>query len=797
MSDALNRSHASTASHRSGDGVALHSADLVESVLIARGQLRSPRSPGRSPRSPRFATPQESPRPAAAEAAGAEHAAAMPEAAELATAQGATERSRSAIPEEAQSPPAVPPPPAEQPAAGPAAPPPAQPAAQHSAAQSAPPAAAAPQRRPGALGLPPSRSYSGQRKQKAPDRPDSPSGSCVFRSATQRFRPGDVISFSGNTLVNTAARLQCGTPPRSHSPMRSGSPLPRSAEAGQATRRTASPLPRVAMLRPAPSAVREGCSTVSASPRPSSPRRSSGDARIAVLRRRHQRPTRAALEDWPPDPGCVSEVAADIVCMTAAETSVWCAERSGELTIRERDGTAFVAVERCPGASAVSAMVYVAGTLGSGKVVIGCVDGTAVALDATTGKPKAGDEPQKLHADMVTAFCLAPPGSAELLVSCGADGAVACADPHTLRLLRVARPAGATQRPAALRCVVATGAHCFGGADDGAVRKWDIAGLQELDSLRLPGAVRDLLLGGRYLWCATASSSAPLRVVDALSMAEVRSGAGDCGPCSRLAAVGGSVWAAHDDGTITTWDAQTLSLLRAMRQGAGTVSAMLPVVAVPQDVELWVAGKGALRMWRDGQYQMPVWCCDAMGALKRHLAEARGEVAALRAELSDCQREAEAAAARHKDELVGHNSLAHGVQQLAAENQRQLEEERARRRRLDAELGQLRRAVIAAHQQGGSPRHAAHFSTNDLCSFVATLARRGEASPPRAASAETSRQAQAREAELGALREAIKQRDDAERQSAVLQQKLRTLGEETMQLEAIVRQLQAGQDLAG
>eukprot|EP01065_Artemidia_motanka_P014535 TRINITY_DN1844_c1_g2_i2.p1 TRINITY_DN1844_c1_g2~~TRINITY_DN1844_c1_g2_i2.p1 ORF type:complete len:646 (+),score=141.29 TRINITY_DN1844_c1_g2_i2:119-1939(+) len=590
-----------------------------------------------------------------------------------------------------------------------------------------------------AFGMAPAHSRMGSPVRTASPRRTPPSA--VFRSRTPRFRPGDTMTMSGAIVVG------CEPAP---------STSPRSADA--APKQTQRPYTS--------SPARPHSAHGSRAPSLPSPRHS--HTTVTAVRKRYARPTRAALEEWSENDRCVGTAHSDVACICAAGSTVWCAEASGEITVREKDGGVVGSIDRGPGAAAVTALVHAGGTCGSGKVVVADTAGEVSLLDASLGVMCDG---ARLHTGPIrSAALLHDSGSGSLLLTCGADGCLCVTDLTTLdKVCRLARQDSACE----CTCAAGAGFRCFGGYEDGAVIHWDVPLQRELDRVSLPGGVRDMLVGGRYLWCAV-SASPSVRVVDVASLCEVLAVCEDA-QVSKLVRVGGCVWTAADDGSLTSWDAQTVAAVRSVKV-SGSVKALAAVVAVQQDCEVWTCGSGSIQMWRDGAYTLPVWCCEALSARERTIEESREEVRRLRHELDRRALQSEQDMKGMRDELVAHNELARGVQGLAEASKQELSEERGRRRRLEVEVSQLRRAVIQACYPTESA--AAHHPVSALCAAVARLA--DERSP--ALTAAGSPDGDSVQCAV------VQQRcDELQRENSDLRSKLLKLSRETALVEELVR----------
>ena len=335
-----------------------------------------------------------------------------------------------------------------------------------------------------------------------------------------------------------------------------------------------------------------------------------------VLKPRLSRPSRGeVLRGAEPQkiPGAVR-------CIVAADTTVWCAEADGDLSIREKDGSVFGVVERAEGAPRVTCMVFVPGGHSSARVVIGHADGTAASIDAARGERRTPDTP--IHEGALTAMVTTGDG---LILSSGADAVLYLLDPHTVDIIQHIGTA-----TSAVTCVAAGAGRLFSGGTSGVVQMWWPRGGGGSDathdsvcSTTLGGTISDVVVSGAHLWVAAQGAAITLLDTTTLdivtSIGAVREGV------SRITICGSGLWAFHDTGTITVWNMQTLSQTRTLHSGcSGTAVCIARVPCVAEDAEVWTANgtDGAVRTWRDDDYTVPLWCVQGLEEARSATSEA-------------------------------------------------------------------------------------------------------------------------------------------------------------------------------
>eukprot|EP00756_Hemistasia_phaeocysticola_P004948 Hpha_TRINITY_DN13097_c2_g1::TRINITY_DN13097_c2_g1_i1::g.69107::m.69107 len=488
---------------------------------------------------------------------------------------------------------------------------------------------------------------------------------------------------------------------------------------------------------PSPSAVRRthsGAGSVRPGvvrARPESPQRSgarspprpkSYAAEASLQRLRYPRPSRLELSGGKLD-ACVGRRGAEVRAMVSTDTTVWCAEADGTVRIRECDGEPFGQVEREAGAPGITVMLFAAGAAGTGRVLIGHEDGTLASFEATTASRGTSDTRPHSSAISVLTAAYDAAGSGGLAVTGGEDGKVTLCDPVTLEQV-----AGWQAQEGSVSAAASSGLCLFTASRSGQVRRHPLPAGGEADgSLSLPSPVNALALTGRVLWCGGAG----LALVDTKSMEKLKQLAPAAGSeiCS-IVPCGSAVWVCHSDGAMQVWDAQTLELQRQLHNDRSLHTA-LRVCTVPSDFEVWTGGGGAVQMWRNSEFKMPAWCGELLEKAKADKDKAKAE------------REAAAAARRGNEEqdmLVRKEKERAGAAHIERENAETLleatrtalqkksaeaDEERGRRKRLEHEHSDLRKAVLTAHQAVAPPsEHASTYSAQGLRAALAYLVRK-------------------------------------------------------------------------
>eukprot|EP01063_Lacrimia_lanifica_P023228 TRINITY_DN30706_c0_g1_i1.p1 TRINITY_DN30706_c0_g1~~TRINITY_DN30706_c0_g1_i1.p1 ORF type:complete len:776 (+),score=245.06 TRINITY_DN30706_c0_g1_i1:52-2328(+) len=534
-----------------------------------------------------------------------------------------------------------------------------------------------------------------------------------FGSTVERFRAGDMMSPSGIPLINNTRRRDeldsshaardggCGSPPRS-GPGRYASASVRS--------------------RSNPCGGNGAGTPHSHPPRPANS--------IQALRARHPRPTRWALDssedphavdDAPPS--CVGRAVCQAAVLCVAESTIWCAERNGTITIREKDGTVFAVVDREPDAPVITAMLFVPSTFKGSRMLLGHDDGSVLSLNAATAE-RCGDYVPMVGAAVSCLDAVHQGQPATLAVCADADGEMCVFD-----VCSMTKQSAPMQHAGAVTACAPLGAHVCTACEDGTVRKWDIHSAAVVSSLPLDAPIVDLLSSGRYLW-AVLPSACRVAVIDSLTMkVDAALDPPSASPPVRLLFVGQHCWIVHEDGAIHVYNSQTLELTRSVAPSAASQEPLVTahkVVTVPEDHEVWTLTRdGFVHMWRSSEYSLPVWCAEAYQAWGDDVRQAQDEANRLQHALSVKDERIAALEAAHervREDAAEHQQLLQSLEELVEVKNAELDRESERRKRAETELGELRQAVIHAHKTLAPPvRHLLHYKHNDVKGVVGWL----------------------------------------------------------------------------
>eukprot|EP01061_Rhynchopus_euleeides_P002904 TRINITY_DN12241_c1_g1_i1.p1 TRINITY_DN12241_c1_g1~~TRINITY_DN12241_c1_g1_i1.p1 ORF type:complete len:680 (+),score=117.55 TRINITY_DN12241_c1_g1_i1:956-2995(+) len=501
----------------------------------------------------------------------------------------------------------------------------------------------------------------------------------VFKSGTQRFRAGDILAQGGISLISGSHQEEEGP-----------------------SRQASGSVPRKGQR---------------------SPQRTHGySVHTSGVRKRYVKPTRWKVDEWSQRPECVGRTACDATCMTVADSTVWCAERDGSITIREKDGCVFAIVERDASAPDITSMMYVSSTLKGGRILVGHANGTLLSLDASTAERCSPDV--SMHNSDVTCITLVYQSpTSSLAISASSDGTVCTFDVHTLQAC-----SSPLVHPAAVRCVVSSGPYSYTGCDDGCVRKWDSQTGIESSIHGVGGPVTDLVLAGRYIWTCVSGSS-QLAIIDTVTLLEVTAPQSPTPATAvKVVMVGQSCWVAHEDGTIAVWNVQTLELERVTQSTSpAQVVSACKVVTVPEDYEVWsLTEDGEVNMWRNYEYTLPLWCSNAYTTWGEELGEVREKVSQLRAAHKakcDEHSQLEGLYERLKEDMIEQSQLQQSVQNLVDVRAHEVDVESERRKRVEVELSELRQCIISAHKARALPQqHLLHYKPSDVKAVVNWLA---------------------------------------------------------------------------
>ena len=511
----------------------------------------------------------------------------------------------------------------------------------------------------------------GQRKLKV-KKPTDHRGA-VFKSSTQRFRTGDIITASGVTLIGAG----------------------KGTKSGSATHI---------------SSVPQSAYTVG----------------TATLRKRYPRPQRWNVESWGNKAECIGKMTMDSRCVEVCDSTIWCAELDGNITIREKNGVVFAVVEREQTAPQITTLHYVGSSCQGGVMLVGHQNGMILSLDAQRATRVSED--YQFHTDAVVAILPVYHGIyiSSLAVSASADGTIVAFDVHTMEKCGADMNHGSP-----VTCLQASGPYLYSGAIDGSVKKWDIqTGFEMADYVsKNKGAVTSLLLEGKYLWTCHSDEPAII-IIEVTAMVEVHA----LQPTSpnppiplNLLSVHQNIWAGHENGTISIWNSQNLSLVRVMQtEDDANMISLNKVTTVPEDYEIWsTCANGISRIWRNQEYQLPIWCSDVVAAGEDELMECRREVKNMKQQLAERDDKIallENGVNRLSDEATESSDLQRSIQNLAMNRSRELEVESERRKRVELELAELRDSLISYHKTiVPSTHHLLHYKPDDVLSIVQSL----------------------------------------------------------------------------
>eukprot|EP01064_Diplonema_japonicum_P000744 TRINITY_DN10486_c0_g2_i1.p1 TRINITY_DN10486_c0_g2~~TRINITY_DN10486_c0_g2_i1.p1 ORF type:complete len:1006 (+),score=288.38 TRINITY_DN10486_c0_g2_i1:33-3050(+) len=449
-----------------------------------------------------------------------------------------------------------------------------------------------------------------------------------------------------------------------------------------------------------------------ASPSPSAKRHQPTMIPVAVKKRTPRIP-RATIGRQMTS-GASSKIPGNVRCMICADTTVWCAEENGNVSIREKDGTVFGMTQRGSGSPKIMCMLFVPGSYGSAKVLLGQANGTIMAVDAAKGERQSGDV--KLHDGAVTVMSML--GNAGGIVTGGEDSSLHLLDPITME--QYGTLGSALGSVTAITC---GGRKVFVGGSGGTIHVWDTSFTKTVGNLPLGSAVIDLVLSGRYLWVSTEMGG--LHVVDALTLTcSAVLETGGRGPI-RIVTCSNSLYAFQESGRVTVWNQQTLELMRAFNYGApGGVGAMLRVVSVPEDIEIWTSNKqeGAISTWRDHDYVVPIWCVEAIDEARDITSDSKAELEVVRYEAQGKDAEFQARDDRICMLEASEEQLKGELTSLRLERGKATEVESDRRKRAETELGDIRAMMVQVYKQlHPEHTHQPHYGLADIRNMLATM----------------------------------------------------------------------------
>eukprot|EP01060_Flectonema_neradi_P024877 TRINITY_DN33749_c0_g1_i1.p1 TRINITY_DN33749_c0_g1~~TRINITY_DN33749_c0_g1_i1.p1 ORF type:complete len:698 (+),score=160.81 TRINITY_DN33749_c0_g1_i1:72-2165(+) len=520
----------------------------------------------------------------------------------------------------------------------------------------------------------------GQKKVKVKKAADN--RGAVFKSATQRFRTGDIITPSGVTLISGGTKSSSKGPSTSHH-----------------------------------SSVPQSAYTVG----------------TATLRKRYPRPQRWNVEAWGNKAECIGKMTMDARCMEICDSTIWCAEYDGNITIREKNGVVFAVVEREETAPPITSLHYVGSSCQGSVMLVGHENGMILSLDAQRATRVSEDH--HFHTGAVVSLLPVYHGiyTSSLVVSASTDGTIVAFDVHTMEKCGASMTQGAP-----ITTLQGSGPYLYSGSIDGSIKKWDIqTGFEMADyNAKNKGAVTSLLLDGKYLWVCHSDEPA-ISIIEVTAMVEVHT----LKPTTpnppiplKLLSVHQHVWSGHEDGTISVWNSQDLSLVRVMQtEDDANMTSLRKVTTVPEDYEIWsTCANGVARVWRNQEYQLPIWCSDVVAAGEEELLECQREMKAIRQQLAERDEKIaalESGVNRLSDEATESSNLQRSIQNLAMNRSRELEIESDRRKRVELELAELRDSLITYHKSKvPSSQHLLHYKPDDVLAIVQGLESRP--SPP-------------------------------------------------------------------
>eukprot|EP01060_Flectonema_neradi_P015993 TRINITY_DN22610_c0_g1_i1.p1 TRINITY_DN22610_c0_g1~~TRINITY_DN22610_c0_g1_i1.p1 ORF type:complete len:1297 (+),score=308.41 TRINITY_DN22610_c0_g1_i1:27-3917(+) len=329
-----------------------------------------------------------------------------------------------------------------------------------------------------------------------------------------------------------------------------------------------------------------------------------GTLTAVSVQKRPQRPTREASDS---ETGPTTKLDGHVKCMTSADTTIWCSEPDGSISIRERNGTTFGLIQREAGSPTITSLLFIPENGSRGpRVLLGQSDGTITNVDAVRGDRRSQDT--QPHSGPITNLTLLSSG---LVASGGAD-CIIC-------LLEVQQNSVTVLFTTTLKSPIRTMSNRFDklyvGTAHGHLSLYSTRHKDKIDQVteaQLHFGITSIAISkDKFLWVS--SDKGAIHIIDKESL-RIKTSVGGRGEGAAYAMVSpssGKIWIFRESGSVSVWDPNTLEVIRTLQSGVkGLPTCVLPVTAVVADVEIWSSSQqeNNIHLWRDADYQIPIWC---------------------------------------------------------------------------------------------------------------------------------------------------------------------------------------------
>ena len=370
-------------------------------------------------------------------------------------------------------------------------------------------------------------------------------------------------------------------------------------------------------------------------------------------------------------------------CMTCADTTIWCSEPDGTISIREKDGSTFGLIKRETGSPSITSLLFIPENGSRGpRVLLGQSDGTLTNVDAVRGERRSQDiQP---HNGSITVLTLLSSG---LVASGGSDS--------TICLLEVTQASVIILYTATVKSPVRTMSCKFDklyiGTAHGHLYLSSLRHRDRLDQITEAqlhfGITAIAISKDKYLWVSCDKGA--IHIIDKESL-RIKTSVGGRGEGAALAVVSpstGKVWIFRESGSVSVWDPITLEVTRTMQSGTkGLPICTLNVTAVAPDIEIWCSSQQeeAIHLWRDADYQVPLWCSSLVQEATDALKDRDSKIKTLE---SSC------------DQLVQQLTfIKDESQQETLTSSKTAETELAKRIKTESDYGELRTVLTQAYE---------------------------------------------------------------------------------------------------